>query len=234
MFRKCILLFSLLALGAIASLAQKNAIKTGFLGALGGDFSLSYERETTENQSISFKIGYWNPSTSIVFSDDFITPNAYELQDMSGGINTSLEYRFYNGNGQALKGWYIAPYIRFVNISAMYTDEINKENFDVDFGINRFGLGAKIGHQWIVDDVFVVEVFGGLGIDKYNIERDYTAQNAGFTDYPSIVDDVNDWIDDWDYLKEREEHTTTTSNLNSKLPFWFPGIELGVNIGIGF
>lgn len=234
MFQKCILLVSLLALTASISVAQKNAIKTGFLGALGGDFSLSYERATTNNQTINFKIGYWNPSASIVFSDEFITPNAYELQEMSGGVNTSVEYRFYNTNGQALQGWYIAPYLRFVKINALYEDEISRNIFDVDFGIDRFGLGAKIGHQWIVNDVFAVEIFGGLGIDRYKVEREYTIQTGTFTDYNSIVDDVNDWIDDWDYLKEREEHEITQNKLVSKLPFWFPGFELGVNIGIGF
>jgi len=216
--------------------SQENSIKSGFTDALTGHFNLSYERAVNAKSSVAFKIGYWQPTASPLISKNTITPEAYEIIDAKGGINTSVEYRFYMGGNMAPDGFYVAPYFRFFNQAALYTDEIDGDLFDVDMKLNTFGLGAQIGYQLIVEGGFTMDFyFFGGGVDRYNLNLDYRLQQpqAGF-DYSTITDDVGDVFEDINYLDSRLEHEVNDTNLLSKLPFLFPGFRIGINVGYSF
>lgn len=214
--------------------SQSNVIKTGIFGATAGDFSISYERQTTDRQSVVFKIGHWNISNGLLFTDKIITPDAYTLQKMDGGINTLVEYRFYNSKSMNMSGFFFGPYVRYVHNKALFEDEISNGFYDVNTEVSRYGLGAKVGNQWIINELITIDIFIGLGVDHYNLIRDYTHKSGAFNGYNSIIDDVNDWIYDWNYLKEREKHEVGSDNLLSELAFLFPGIEFGLNLGLSF
>lgn len=216
--------------------AQENSLKTGITDALTGHFNLSYERNVNEKSSIVVKAGYWHPTASPLISDNTITPEAYSLIDAKGGMNVSAEYRFYAGNHLAPEGFYIAPYFRFFNQAALYTDEIGGNLFDVDMDLNTFGLGAQIGYQLITEGGFTMDFyFFGAGVDHYNLKLDYQLQQPrpGF-DYSTITDDVSEVFEDINYFESRLEHQVNDDNLLSKLPFLFPGFRFGVSVGYAF
>ena len=216
--------------------AQENTIKTGLTDAVLGHFNLNYERVINEKQSLAIKVGYWKPTVSPLITEDLLTPSAYTMQDEKGGILASMEYRFYMGRNKAPQGLYIAPYLRYINQAAMYTDEIDANLFNVDTHLNTLGVGAQIGYQVIIGDAFTLDFFFfGAGVDHYNTKLVYTLQQpqSGF-DYSTITDDVSAVFEDINYLHSRLKNKVNTDNLTTKLPFLFPGFRMGISMGVAF
>ncbi|MBT3386178.1 MAG: DUF3575 domain-containing protein [Prolixibacteraceae bacterium] len=230
------ILFAVLILVSTFVIAQENVIKVGFTDALLGNFKLSYERVINDQNSIQFKIGYWQPTMSPFIKEQTITPEAYTLLDTKGGVSTSIEYRFFLGKSRAPQGLYIAPYLRYFNQSGMYSDVIGGDTFDVDARLNTFGLGAQIGYQLVIEEVFTIDFyFFGAGLDKYNLKLKYELQQpqTGF-DYNTITDDVSEVFENINYLENKLNHEVNTNNLTSKLPFLFPGFRIGISVGFAF
>jgi hypothetical protein len=236
MIRFKILPLVILAFLSTVITAQENTAKIGLTDALLGHFNISYERVVNEKQSIQLKIGYWQPTLSAFINEKNFTPEAFNLKESKGGLNTSVEYRFYTTKHNAPEGLYIAPYIRFFNQSAIFTDEIDGDKFDVDTRLNTFGFGGQIGYQIIINEIVSVDFyFFGAGVDKHSFKFKYELQTprAGF-DYSSITDDVSEVFRDINYLEKRLKHEVNNDNLTSKLPFLFPGFRFGINAGIAF
>ncbi|MBN1984787.1 MAG: DUF3575 domain-containing protein [Prolixibacteraceae bacterium] len=216
--------------------AQENLIKIGFSDAFLGNYNFNFERVLNDKNSVQLKVGYWAPTSSVFISEATITPDPFELQEASGGLSTSLEYRFYVTSQSAPYGFYVAPYFRFFNQTAVFTDEIDGHYFDVDGQLNSFGVGGQIGYQFIFNETITVDLyFFGAGIDRHGAKFKYTLQEPqpGF-DYNSITDDVSEVFEDINYFEKRLKHEVNDDNLTSKLPFLFPGFRLGVNVGIAF
>lgn len=109
--------------------AQNNIIKTPLSGFMLGHFSLSYERQTFNKQSIQLKTGYFQPVLGPIISSSTITPSEYTFVKNNRLVQTSLDYRFYAVEND-LKGFYIGPYFRYFGIRAEYTDMIKNDSFD--------------------------------------------------------------------------------------------------------
>lgn len=219
-----------------AAFSQENTVKIGFSDAFIGHLNLSYERVINDNNSIQFKFGYMEPINSPFISENTITPEAYVLKETNGGVNASLEYRFFISRQEIPQGFYIAPYLRCLNQSMVYTDEISDQTFNVDSKLGTFGLGAQLGYQLIVNEIFTFDFyFFGAGVDHHTIRLKYQLKDPqpGF-DYGRITDDVSQVFEDINYLEEQLEHTVNDDNLTSKLPFLFPGFRLGISVGVAF
>lgn len=139
--------------------SQDNVVKTGATDMLTGHFNLSWERMINEKSSIQFRAGYWNPAKGLVIGEEMITPEAYTLQKSNGGINLSLEYRFYLSRRPAPQGFYVAPYIRSINQEALYEDQVDNRLFDVDTRLNSLGAGAQIGYQFIFKEIVSLDFY---------------------------------------------------------------------------
>lgn len=217
----------------LAATGQDNIIKTSISGYLLGDFSLSFERQTYENQSIQLRFGYFQPTLSPFISEKTLTPSEYTFVDSKGSPQASIEYRFYTKR-EGLTGFYLGPYFRYYSINADYTDVIKENTFNVDGSINSFGLGVQLGYNWIINDIVSIDFsFFGAGIDKNTVKLIYTHNSAGF-DYNTIVNDVNEVFKDVRYLEKRLKNEVSADNLTTKIPFLFPGLKAGVTIGIVF
>jgi len=93
--------------------SQQNAVKVGLLGLTIGDYSLGYEREITSNSSLNFSVAYWDLNNSIVnFKSLTDIDDGFWLSEFKNGYNAAIEYRFYVGSQESLKGFYLAPYAR--------------------------------------------------------------------------------------------------------------------------
>lgn len=216
--------------------SQNNVVKFGFSDIFLGHLNLGYEKVLNDNNSIQVKIGYMEPTKSLFISEKTITPEAYVLKETSGGLNASLEYRFFISRQEIPQGFYIAPYLRYFNQSMIYSDEINDRAFNVDSKLGTFGLGAQLGYQLIVNELFTFDFyFFGAGVDHHTINLKYQLENpqSGF-DYGTVTDDVTQVFEDINYLEERLEHTVNDDSLVSKLPFLFPGFRLGMSVGVAF
>ncbi len=224
---------SLIIISTFISNGQENIIKTGITGYLLGDFNLGFERMTTENQSVQFKMGYFMPVLSPVISEKTITPSEYDYVGSKGSVQMSLEYRFYTSK-QGLKGFYLGPYLRYYGIRAEYTDIIQVKTFHVDGSVNNFGTGFQLGYHFIFNESFSLDIsFFGAGIDKNNVKLVYTNDQQNFN-YNEIVDDVSEVFEDIPYFEKRLKNEVNSDNLTSRLPFIFPGLRASVSLGIAF
>ena len=73
--------------------------------------------------------------------------------DVSGisGFGVGAEYRFYFG-GEALKGWHAGPSLGYLSL---------EDDFNTSASV--FSFGGEVGHQWVWNSGFLVDVFAGLG-----------------------------------------------------------------------
>ncbi len=161
---------------------NKNAIKFDFLSPLTGNSTFAYERSLKPGQSIEATLGIIglgfdpneiNPRGSFVkFGMKFIKSPDFYLQGM----------RY----AHILKGSYIKPEIGFGYYSkesevynncwdSYYTTE-RKEYFSVV-------LQLVIGKQWIINDVFLVDFYGGVGYGFDDKEGEY---HFGYAITPEI------------------------------------------------
>jgi hypothetical protein len=216
--------------------SQNNIIKAGLSDALLGYFNLSYERVVGKKNSIVIKGGYMEPTKSPFISEKALTPEAYTFDGSEGGIDISVEYRIFTGKEKALLGFYISPYLRYLNQSLAYFDEIDNRSFNVAAGLNTLGIGAQLGYQVIISSLLSLDFyFFGAGIDYHTLNLKYrlVQPESGF-DYNSVADDINEVFRDINYLEKRLEHTVNNDNLTTKLPFFFPGFRIGAGLGFAF
>jgi len=227
------LLFSLLIVIQSGVAAQSNILKTSLSGFFLGDFSLSYERQTFENQSVQLRAGYFQPVLSPFISGSTLTPSEYTFVSNKGSLQSSLEYRFYTAQA-GLKGFYLGPYIRYYSVKADYTDMIKNDRFDVEGSFTALGFGVQLGYHFVVNEIFSADIsFFGAGIDKNLIKLIYTSNRQGF-DYNTIVDDVTDVFEGIPYFEKRLKNEVNPGNLTSRIPFLFPGLRAGITVGIAF
>lgn len=220
--------------------SQKNIIKAGLLGVAFGDLSLGYERAITPGTSINFNAGYWDLKMSpIDLKSYFDEGEGVWLDEIKNGWNASLEYRFYLGKQEALKGLYLAPYLRYWNNSFVFNDYISKneinELFDVRTKISGWGLGFQMGYQWLINDKISIDwYFFGASIERVFMNASYViASNREFS-YQTIVGDVRDVFSGFNLLEKNLVTRADPDRLKIELPILSPGIRTGLTIGYAF
>lgn len=240
---KQFLLLCFLFAGMAAS-AQNNVIKAGLTGALIGDYNLGIEKKITGKSSLHLKAGYLDPTSSPLFSEEKFLPDDFEMMEVSGGLSTSLEYRFYLGKKEGLRGFYIAPYVRYFNQSMVFEDEIviseqgyeQAFDFTVDGELNTFGTGIQLGYQWIFNDVFTLDLFFlGSGIDFHKAEATYSMDSKpdGFS-YSMITPYVDEVFSDIKFLHKNITHEARSDSHYSQMPVKLPGFRAGISVGVAF
>src|SRR5690554_1523262 len=180
---------------------QDNMVKANVTNYLLGDINLEVERKVTQKGSLQIKIGWLDPTKSILFSEALFTPDNYIITETKGGISSSLEFRFYFSGKEGLSGFYAAPYIRYLNQQMVYKDDLEGNEFAVNARVNSMGAGAQLGYQWIINNLFTVDLFFlGIGADKYNGEIKY--ELGSFKpdyDYSRITERIDDVLNDIEF-----------------------------------
>jgi len=228
-----LLIISILFSLSMNGFAQDNIIKTSLSGFLIGDFNIGYERKTFNNQSVQFRLGYFQPTMGPLITEKAITPGEYTFQDSKGVLETSLEYRWYTKK-EGLSGFYLGPYIRYYGIRANYSDVVQSYTFRVEGSMNNIGAGVQLGYHFLISEIVSIDLsFFGAGIDHNSLKLVYTIDQPNF-DYSRIVNDVSEVFKDISYFEKRLKNKVNPNNLTSRLPFLFPGLRASVAIGIAF
>lgn len=161
---------------------RKNAVKVDFLSPLRNNLSFVYERSIKPGRSIEANIGIvgvgigtneWEDASGAFFrvGYKFIKSPDYYLRGM----------RY----AHLLKGGYVRPdfilgtYSQSRTVDNSYWNPVPPYNFIslVTYEKQKVTFGSiqlTIGKQWIYDDAFLVDIFGGLGycfsdIDQTNV-----------------------------------------------------------------
>ncbi|MDY0077053.1 MAG: hypothetical protein RBR87_07220 [Bacteroidales bacterium] len=175
---------------------RKNALKVEFLSPLTGNTTFGYERSLKPGRSIEAEIGiiglgvdpaYENPGGVFFrFGYKFIKSPDFYLRGM----------RY----AHLLKGSYIKPMITlgFFSREQDYYYEYWDDNGSYDF---YYSNGKKestvsgaiqlvIGKQWVVDNVFLVDLFGAVGYgfsNNYNGSNYYYSHTVIDQDFPLSI-----------------------------------------------
>lgn len=230
------LLMLLFLIAGIAAGAQNNVIKAGFTGAVIGDFNIGIEKKVTPKSSLHLKAGFLEPTSSPVVPVENLIPEPYRMLEVNGGLTTSLEFRFYLSRKEGLRGFYLAPYARHFSQSMLFEDVIDEYAFKVDGQLNTYGAGLQLGYQWIIKEVFSIDLFFlGSGIDFHNAEITYSMdpEPEGF-DYSMVTPYVDDVFRDINFLYKNLEHEVRDDSHYSKIPVSLPGFRAGISLGVAF
>jgi hypothetical protein len=119
--------------------AEKNVLKLNTLSLFVLTPSIFYEHKISDMTSAQVGVGYMGYKVSDVrFTGLFLTP----------------EFRIYPKKN-AIDGFYIAPYFRYMNLSVKSTTENTNASLSV------VGGGLLFGRQWITKSGFNMDLFFG-------------------------------------------------------------------------
>ena len=143
-----------------------NVIKVNPLGLIFGNVPIFYERRITDNMSGVLGVSMLMGSVESI-----------GIEYKYSGFGISPELRFYFA-GEAPRGFFAA----LGGTANFYTETVN---FTDPFGIDppeeyinqltAFGGGVIAGYQWIIGDVFVIDLFGGANYlsVSYTYDEDF-------------------------------------------------------------
>jgi hypothetical protein len=132
--------------------AQKNVIKTNILSPAFYSGSISFEHAF--NWAMSYDVGIsYTPATEI---SNIYTDGRTELSGYSATIGLR-KYRKKN----APDGFYFGPYLRHQNITFKASDYTAI--------LTASSAGIKTGYQFIINEVFSIDIFYGSGVGMYEI-----------------------------------------------------------------
>lgn len=118
---------------------EKNVLKINTLSLFVLTPSIFYERKISDMTSAQLGFGYMG----------------YKVSDARfSGLILTPEFRIYPKKN-ALDGFYIAPYLRYMNLTAKSTSEDAKATLTV------MGGGLLFGRQWITKSGFNMDLFFG-------------------------------------------------------------------------
>ena len=161
--------------------AQKNVLKGNIFSPIVKSASFFYERSLNEKSSI--QIGYfynWD-------KPDFNLFGGFGIEWSGFGITP--EYRYYPSR-KALNGFYLAPFLRYIQYTSEHSFEIgfhNQTTFNWVSNIENqsaietnIGGGFLVGHQWILN-FFSIDTFIGPCLIKRSTQ--VSGKSTEYTGY---------------------------------------------------
>ncbi|MFT7613857.1 MAG: hypothetical protein ACI9J3_002837 [Parvicellaceae bacterium] len=166
---------------------RKNAIKANMIKPLFNSFELSYERSVQPSINIQGTVG--------IVTEAMNVGEIGEQRTAEKGVYFKFQTKFFTKSVKSgdrshpLAGAYIAPEIiltayNYNQNAYLYNYQtgastVSSENFSNAAG----AFMLNFGKQWVLADVLLVELFGGLGLDfgesDYRDTRRYSHINAG-------------------------------------------------------
>lgn len=228
---------------------KKNAVKLNLTSLVYKNIALQYERALTPKIAVAAQIRFMPKSTPMFYGS---VENA--LKDGNNGNNggTSVsnvavgsfaftpEFRFYPKH--VLRGFYLAPYFRYRNISMgmdyTFQDTMKiTRNASFSGKINSYGGGLMIGSHFNIGKSFSLDWFI-LGIQymmsRGNFDLTVNGSNLSLADQNKMRNDLQTSLDDTKILK----NNTVVVGPNSAsvgTSFGFVGFRgFGLNFGYRF
>lgn len=177
MFKKTfaiLIAFLMVANIANAQSERKNVIKVNYLSPIVSTASLFYERVVGKNTSVQLGLAYTGAKVG-----------AGDAKTSINGFYITPEFRYYASKKGAPTGFFVAPYLRYQNLSLKVTTPA-----DPFFGtsatedkatFSSFGGGIVLGGQWLFGDRVSLEVFGGPAYNAGSIKTEGTASEDDFS-----------------------------------------------------
>ena len=168
--------------------AQDNVVKLDLpplaLAVAGvGHASLHYERMITPRQSVNANVSFMFPKVlssadvnqiNAAAGGQSTTGNSSDIKLSAGtlgGFQFTPEYRFYTGDAEGPRGFYVGPQLHVhlyngqLTGSHLYSNDTKTSQDKVGITWSQFGVGGQIGYQWIIGEHVSIDWgFLGLGV----------------------------------------------------------------------
>jgi opacity protein-like surface antigen len=137
---------------------RRDAIKLSFLSPILDAPTLSYEHSIQPGQSVEFGLGVIGAGLTEVYdqADGVILKAGYKFISRPEYYQSQFRY------AHLLKGSYIKPELTFVHYS--YSDELVGSDAHNHDQVTLINFGIVGGKQWVFQDRFLLDIFGGIGI----------------------------------------------------------------------
>jgi len=236
----------------ITDVSNKNLVKLNLTALPLNNYSFQYERVIGKKSTVAMGLRFMPkgnmPLKSIIkdLIDDEDLEN--EIDNFkTGNFALTPEFRYYIGK-EALRGFYIAPFVRYAIYSAEVPFEFDvdydyddpdygpisvteSKTIDLDGKINAFTVGVMIGAQWKLSKL--------VYLDWWILGPQYGGSSGNITGLKSLSPEEQEALRD--QLTELEDIpiVKTNSTVNSegaKVDFTGPwaGIRAGLSIGFRF
>ena len=243
-----------IAVAAIGAKAQNNSIKLNIGEQLftSGIVALNYERRLFDYMSLNLR-GNFGTKKAVPYST-FYDGTAGALLNTAGIYTDVFDTKFFTYGGQlqvryfpsgeALNGFYIAPYFGYQGgkmreFSFLFPD-INDPNIKHDGTIganfNFFGGGLGVGNQWVLDNGLTFDVMWlglGWGKNKFTIHGESRSPAVDFED---IDQDVNDFLNDtpgFNFFFRKFSTSYTDNSMDLTFRHGFPFMKI-LNFSMGY
>ena len=138
----------------------RHNIKLGFTGIIANGLSLSYEKAIDPRSSVEYCIRFQNIGVS-----------TRENIETTGGFGLSAAYKLQLSNStrkaakqsHILSGWYVKPELFFMNVTSRYRSTYAVGTYPT-INFSKLGLMLNLGKQIVLNNRFVIDFFGGIGI----------------------------------------------------------------------
>ena len=163
------LLLAAALVASLPTLAQtpQNAIKLNTTSLLLKTASVFYEHRLADNRSLNLGALLTNYSRTIASGTDLTEGRGFGLTG---------EYRFYPA-GQALRGWFVGPYLRFqhytftsTNTQYLHGASASPNTIVNHSKLTTFGGGGVFGWKGQMGSHFCLEPFLGIGYAAGQVE----------------------------------------------------------------
>lgn len=161
---------------------RKNALKFGLFSPLFSNLQFSYERSIKPGRSMEFTLGV------IGIGADVNGNNPWGAYVKAGYkfINTPSYYLKGMRYSHLLKGFYVKPEL----IISVYAADHYSYNYynESTTRETKFGAAAvlNLGYQWVFSDVFLIDLFGGVGFGVASDGDEFTNLYGFMGGYNSV------------------------------------------------
>lgn len=229
--------FFTFALPAVRAQEHPNMVKLNLLPLAVGNISIEYERHINKGISLNGTASFL-PKSGLPFKSiwESASDDAYNILAGAklGAFSMAPEVRFYLGNKDPFKGFYIAPFIKYSNYTFNTVLSIDRPNYQKEVplsgSLNALTAGVAIGSQWhlgknIYLDWRIIGPNYGFNKGKFDGKTQLSADEQ--TEVKKQLDGF-----DIDVLKLNKEVNSDGVILRSSGPF--AGIRTAVSIGYRF
>jgi hypothetical protein len=216
---------------------KSNLIKLNLWPLSVGNIALEYERSLNEHLSINGTISY-RPKANLPFKSlwksAFDDDNNILGEAKLGAFSITPEVRFYISNKEVLKGFYIAPFVKYANYSVQTKITVDESNYHREVPIsgtlNAFTAGVAVGNQWKLGE--------NIYLDWRIVGPSYGFNNGKFEGKTPLNTDeqreVKRQLEEFDsnLMKIKKEVNADGVTLSTSGPF--AGIRTALSIGYRF
>jgi len=162
---------------------SKNAFKVGLLSPVAGALSFGYERSIKPGASIDMSLGL----IGVGFSESNPNNAAGAYFDAGYKFISTPNFRVSGMSyGHLLRGFYFKPKFAFATYSQdFYNYNSSSFNASTRKQVIAGALTLDLGWQWIIGDVFLLNMYGGFGYGFDNMKSIYQSisSQSSYYDY---------------------------------------------------